>query len=248
MTLPLTAQEVAKITVEDIYASGKLNAKRVPGFNFLNDGKHYTRQEGTKINQYDLTTGEMVATLFDAAEIPENTDFNGEIDDYTFSKNEERILIASETEQIYRHSTRAKYFVFDRKSKSLTPVFMQGKIRYATFSDQADKVAFVFENNLYYKKLGDKKATQISTDGKMNHIINGGTDWVYEEEFAFSRGFQWSPDGSKIAYYHFDESEVPEFTMTNYRDDAYPEYVTFKYPKVGAKNSKVLSELISLSV
>lgn len=239
MSLPLTAQEAAKITVEDIYASRKLSAKRVPGFNFLKDGKHYTRLEGTKINQYDLTTGEMVATLFDAGEIPENTDFNGRIDSYKFSKNEDQILISSETEQIYRHSTRAKYFVFNRKMKSLMPVFTKGKIRYATFSDQADQVAFVFENNLYVKKLGNKQATQITTDGKANYIINGGTDWVYEEEFAFSRGFQWSPDGAKIAFYRFDETDVPEFTMTNYRDDAYPEYVTFKYPKVGAKNSKV---------
>lgn len=239
LTVPTFAQEAAKITVEDIYASRKLSANRVPGFNFLNDGKHYTRLEGTKINQYDLTTGEMVATLFDAGEITDNTDFNGRIDSYQFSKKEGKILISSETERIYRHSTRAKYFVFNRKNKSLTPIFEEGKIRYATFSDQGDKVAFVFENNLYFKKLGDKKAKQITFDGKINEIINGGTDWVYEEEFAFSRGFQWSPDGSKIAYYRFDETDVPEFTMTNYRDDAYPEYVTFKYPKVGAKNSKV---------
>ena len=239
ITAPMMAQQVAKITVEDIYASGKLSPKYVPGFNFLNDGKHYTRLEGTKINQYDLTTGEMVATLFDAGQIPENTDFNGRIDSYEFSQRENQILISSETEQIYRHSTRAKYFVFDRKNKSLTPVFNEGKIRYATFSDAADKVAFVFENNLYVKKIGEKTATQITSDGKINHIINGGTDWVYEEEFGFSRGFQWSPDGEKIAFYRFDETDVPEFTMTNYRDDAYPEYVTFKYPKVGAKNAAV---------
>jgi dipeptidyl-peptidase-4 len=239
LTTPMFAQEAATITVEDIYASRKLSAKRVPGFNFLNDGKHYTRLEGTKINQYDLTTGEMVATLFDAGEIPENTDFNGRIDSYEFSKDETQILISSQTEQIYRHSTRAKYYVVNRKMKSLTPIYNEGKIRYATFSDQGDKVAFVFDNNLYFKKIGDKAVKQITFDGKYNEIINGGTDWVYEEEFAFSRGFQWSPDGSKIAYYRFDESEVPEFTMTNYRDDAYPEYVTFKYPKVGEKNSKV---------
>ena len=205
----------------------------------MNDGKHYTRLEGTKINQYDLTTGEMVATLFDAGVVPENTDFNGQIDSYQFSKDEKQILISSQTEQIYRHSTRAKYYVVTRKTNSLTPVYDKGKIRYATFSDQGDKVACVFENNLYFKKLGEREVKQVTFDGKHNEIINGGTDWVYEEEFAFSRGFQWSPDGSKIAYYRFDETEVPEFTMTNYRDDAYPEYVTFKYPKVGAKNSKV---------
>jgi dipeptidyl-peptidase-4 len=236
---PMFAQEATTITVEDIYASRKLSAKRISGFNFLNDGKHYTRLEGTKINQYDLTTGEMVATLFDAGEVPENTDFNGQIDSYQFSDDEGQIVIASQTEQIYRRSTRAKYYVYKRKTKSLTPIYNDGKIRYATFSDQGDKVAFIFENNLYFKKISDKKVTQVTFDGKINEIINGGTDWVYEEEFAFSRGFQWSPDGSKIAYYRFDETEVKEFTMTNYRDDAYPEYVTFKYPKVGAKNSKV---------
>lgn len=235
----ITINAQSKITVEDIYASGKFSEKSVSTFNFMKDGKHYSRLENNKIVKFDLTTGEPIGTIFNPDNIPENTNFNGQIDSYTFSSDESKILITSETEKIYRHSTRAKTFVWDLRSKNLLPVFTEAKVRLATFNPAADKVAFVVANNIYYKNFRTGETKIITEDGKWNEIINGATDWVYEEEFGFDQGFEWSPDGKRIAFYRFDESAVKEFTMTNYRDEMYPEYVTFKYPKVGEDNAKV---------
>ena len=225
------------ITLEDIWQYYTFWPESTPGFNFQQDGVHYSLQEGNRILQYDLRSGEQTAVLFDLQEVAGAQGAIGDMESYAFSPDEQKILIATQVEHIYRHSTRAAYYVYD--GHSLTPLFEEGKQRYATFSPQGDKVAFVYENDLYYKDLNSGEVHRITTDGRRNAIINGATDWVYEEEFSFARAFQWAPDGSSIAYYRFDESEVPEFTMTLYKDELYPEYVTFKYPKVGTKNSDV---------
>lgn len=239
MSIGLNAQNNAKITVEDIWEKYEFIPRSVPGFNFQNDGKHYTRLEENKIKQYDLTTGQFTKDIFDASGVSGNAEFNGKMDGYTFSKDESKILIKTETESIYRRSTRANFYVWDKNNNTLATVEKEGKQRYTSFSDDATKVAFVRGNNLYYKDLASGKITQITSDGKFNEIINGATDWVYEEEFAIAKAFEWSPDGNKIAFLRFDESEVKEFTMTLYKRDLYPEYETFKYPKVGEKNAVV---------
>ena len=208
--LPLSAQK--QITLEDIWSNYTFAQEQVPGFNFLNDGKHYSRLEGGKIQEYDLTTGKFTRTLFNAAKV-DNGYFNGEIDDYAFSKDESKILIKTETERIYRHSTKAYYYVYDRTKKSFMAIFPKRKQRYATFNPQADRVAFVYQNDLYVYDIENDQTTQVTDDGEENAIINGGTDWVYEEEFGFERGFQWSPDGQRLAFYRFDESEVKEFNL-----------------------------------
>ncbi len=232
----LVAQQ--PITLQQIWSDYAFLPRRIPGFNFQNDGRHYTRLEEDKIVQYDLLSGQQTAVLFDARKVHHEA-FNGQIHSYTFSADEQKLLLSSETEAIYRHSTRARFFVWDFQQQTLTPVFPKGKIRYATFNPQGDKVAFVFDNNLYYRDLNTHEVVQITHDGKHNEIINGATDWVYEEEFSFAKAFYWSPDGQRIAFYRFDERHVPQFTMTNYHGELYPEYVTFKYPKVGQPNSIV---------
>ncbi|HMQ61058.1 MAG TPA: S9 family peptidase [Flavilitoribacter sp.] len=238
MAWSFSALSQKNITLEDIWRDYTFYPNAVPGFNFMNDGRHYTQIERNRIQQYDLTTGAFVQTLFDAAAVS-NPEFSGSFDDYAFSDDENKLLIKSETEAIYRHSTRAKFFIYDRESREMSPVFPTGKVMYATFNPGADKVAFVYQNNLFYKDLNSGITRQITTDGEQNAIINGATDWVYEEEFSFDVAFQWSPDGKRLAFYRFDEREVPEMTLTHFRNELYPEYETFKYPKVGEKNSKV---------
>ena len=236
-----------EITTEDLWRDYTFFANSVPGFNFLKDGKHYTRLQSNTIKKYDLISGEFVEDILNGEDIKGVEGFSGAINSYVFSEDEHRIMIKSEVRGIYRRSTVAKFHVYDRDSKEVIAVWPEkGKIGYATFNPAADKVAFVHKNNLYYKDLTDGSTVQITNDGLQNNIINGSTDWVYEEEFSFAKAFYWSPDGEKIAFIRFDESEVKEFTMTKYNDGLYPDYVTFKYPKVGEKNSDVSAHVYYL--
>lgn len=230
------------ISIEDIWQDYTFYSKSVPGFNFLNDGQHYSVRDKNKIQKYDLKTGESVGVLLDGDEIE---GLDKKVDGYTFSNDESKILIKTETERIYRHSTRANFYVWDgTKAKAL---FTPGKQRYATFSPSGSHIAFVHQNDIYLKNLKTDQIERLTDDGKFNHIINGATDWVYEEEFAFDRAFEWNADGTKIAYIKFDESRVREFTMVKHTNDGYPEYETFKYPKVGEKNAVVSVHIYDLS-
>lgn len=245
--LTSTAFAQKPITLEDVWQKGTFSAKSAPGFNFMNDGKHYTLQEGSKIQQYDLTTGNLVETILDASTLANTAGFNGEMQGYDLSADEQQLLLSAELEPLYRHSFKGDFFVYDRQSKTLKPVFEGGKISLAILNPQGTKVAFVFENNLYIKDLANDKTTQVTTDGKINSIINGGMDWVYEEEFALTQGYQWAPDGQRLAFYRFDESAVKEFTLQMYNNELYPENVPFKYPKVGETNSTVTVHIYDLN-
>ncbi|MBK8621988.1 MAG: S9 family peptidase [Saprospiraceae bacterium] len=227
------------ITLEDIYEKNVFQTKSVSDFRFLNDGVHYTRKDGNVIKKYNILDGSFVEDLMNMSTLENTGGFSGRIEDYTFSSNENKILITSEGEPVYRHSSKNKVFVYDRKSQKISAVFPEGKISNASFSPDESKVAFVYENNLYYTDLSSGKTIQITKDGQKNNIINGMCDWVYEEEFSFTQAYEWSKNGSFIAFLRFDESMVPEFTMDFYYDEMYPVRETFKYPKVGEKNAEV---------
>lgn len=235
-TNPVSAQE---ITVEDIWKNYRFYPRSVPGFNFQLDGRHYTRKEDDKIIQYDLLSGDQTKLLLDASVLPKVGDFNNKFSSYTFSQDEKMMLLSSDVESIYRHSSKGYYYVYDVKNMKLNPLRNGMKVSHPTFSPNNKNVAFVYENNLYVKNLPSGETSQLTNDGKFNEIINGMCDWVYEEEFSFTKAFQWSPNGDRIAFIRFDESEVKEFIMTIHNDDAYPEYQKFKYPKVGEKNASV---------
>ncbi len=235
------------ITLEAIWKDNTFATKSVPGFNFLKDGRHYTRIVDNVIKKYDITTGASVADLFDATQIKGQLGFEGKLDGYTFSEDETKILITSETTSIYRRSYKAKYHIYDLTAKKLYAIYEEGKVMNATFSPDASKVAYVLENNLYYLDLATGITLPVTDDGEKNSIINGVSDWVYEEEFSIVKTFWWSPDGQRIAYLKFDETEVPEFSMTYYKDEVYPEYYTFKYPKVGEKNAVVSAHIYELA-
>lgn len=235
------------ITIDDIYAKNAFRTKSVPGFNFMKDGRHYTSQREGSIRKFDITTGSLVETIFEAKEYKDKSGFSGTLGKYTFSADESKILIESESQPIYRHSSKVNCFVFDIKSKTLTRIYKHGKIVNPAFSPDGEHVGFVFNNNLYFQSVKSGNVTQITTDGVKNKIINGMCDWVYEEEFSFTRAFYWSPDSKKIAFIRFDETKVPEFTMQLFKDGMYPENEVFKYPKVGEKNADVSAWVYEMS-
>ena len=240
-----------KISLKQIWASGMFQPDNVYGLKSMNDGVHYTlldseRGSNQKINQYSYVTGALVKTLVDLSviEIPEAKGAPFKIDGYSFSSDEKKLLFSTQTEKIYRHSTRSKYYVYDITSKKIE-LLSTKRQRYATFSPSGNQVAFVRSNNLFVKNLETGKELQLTSDGKKNEIINGATDWVYEEEFAFDKAFFWSPTGNSIAYYKFNESSVKEFNMPVY-GTLYPQDNPFKYPKAGEKNSTVQIEVANI--
>ena len=225
------------ITLEDIWQDYNFYPKNFRALKSMNNGDFYTKikrsDEGQEIIKYQFKNGKEVTTLF------KSSDFNVKnINNYSFSDDDKLMLISTETESIYRYSKRAIYYVFNIHNNKLKQI-SENKIRYATFSPDGSKVAYVFGNNLFIKNLKNGQETQVTSDGKKNHIINGASDWVYEEEFKLVKGFSWSADGKKIAYYKFDESHVKEFSMDKFNGGLYPTQEVFKYPKAGEDNSTV---------
>jgi len=247
LLLCLSAVSQQKITVEDIY-TGVYRAKGMDELQSLKNTNQYTvlnfdRPSKTmQIDLYDFATLKKVATLIDTKNFKELMDG---IDSYTFSADEKMILLATNSNQIFRHSFTADFYLYNTTTKTLTKLFDQ--VQEPTFSPDGKKIAYAKENNLYVYDLSTQKSTAITTDGKKNAVINGITDWVYEEEFAFVRAFDWSADSKKLAYIRFDESEVPEFSMSIFHKDLYPTIETFKYPKAGEKNSLVSLHLFDVA-
>ncbi len=238
--LSLVAQEAEKIfTLENTVQDNEFYAEYVYGLKSMANGQHYCSTVHGNILVYAYKTGDLIDTLVRQRElILPDEDTPIRFRDYTFSQDEKKILIPTRTERIYRWSSKSDYFVFDLDTKKVSAVSENGKQRLADFSPDGTKVAFVRENNLFIKNLISGEEEQITFDGKDRYIINGTTDWVYEEEFGFVKGFYWSPDGSKIAFYRFDESNVVEYEMQMW-GELYPEMHKYKYPKAGEDNSIV---------
>lgn len=222
------------ISIDDFTLRNTFKVESVSGINWAKDGKFYTAQERNAIRRYNIASGEVVETVVDNV-LPDGVSLEG----YSFSSDEKKILLVTDKASIYRHSFVADYYVYDLESRQLKKLSQGGRQSYASFSPDGSKVAFVRENNLFYVNLNDMSEVQVTDDGRFNHIINGTTDWVYEEELSFVVGFFWSPDSKRIAYYRFDESAVKEYNMQIWGDELYPVDYRFKYPKAGEENSKV---------
>lgn len=237
-----------EITVEDIYKYGTFRQASVHGLNSMKDGEHYTSLNAsrTAIIRYKYETGEKTGVIFDAENF--KNIIPARINGYNFNSDETKILISTEREQIYRYSFRAEFFLYDINSDQLLRLSENGKQQLATFSPDGKKIAFVRDNNIFVGFISDEKIkeVQMTFDGEWNKIINGAPDWVYEEEFSFSRAFQWSPDGEKIAFYKTDESRVRMFNMLIY-GNLYPDQYSYKYPKAGEENSKVSIHVLDIN-
>jgi len=237
------AQDKKSLVLDELFTNSKFHPNYVNHVNWMKDGNFYTRlirdnrQKIDFLIKYRISDQQAVDTIFSSQSISKETD-TIRFSDYSFGKNEDLILLTTNQERIYRRSTKADFLVYDLTKGKLTDLFPEAKESYATFSPDGSSVAFVSGNNLFYKNLASGKLNQVTTTGKFNEIIHGSTDWVYEEEFALVKGFEWSPDSKKIAYYTFDESAVNEYNMQVW-SGLYPSDYRFKYPKAGEENSKV---------
>jgi dipeptidyl-peptidase-4 len=239
------AQETPKkITLEDIFKNRKFSSKGFSGVQPMKDGEHFCQVKKDSLNVYEYKSGNYIRTIVTSKQlIPAGDTTPLSISGYEFSPDETRIILSKDEEALYRRSSKANYYIYEIQTGKLIALSDKGKQRLANVSPDGTKVAFVRDNNLFVKDLasdvqntGSDDEVQVTFDGRFNEIINGATDWVYEEEFEFSQAFFWSPDSKKIAYYRFDESKVKEYHLTYY-GDLYPELYKYKYPKAGENNS-----------
>ncbi|MGB5821419.1 MAG: S9 family peptidase [Saonia sp.] len=228
-----------QITLEEIWG-GTFRTEGLDALRSMKNGKQYTILEVDRatrvssINTYDYKTLEKKEAIISSSDSENIPLFSS----YEFSEDESKILLATEITPIFRRSSSGIYYVYDIESKNSVKL-SDRKIQEPTLSPDNKKVAYVFENNLYVFDIADRSSKQLTTDGIKNKIINGVTDWVYEEEFAFVRAFEWNSDGSKIAFLRFDETNVPEFSMDVYGKNLYQKPHVFKYPKAGEENAEV---------
>ena len=225
------------ITLDDLWKNYSFFPKNYNSLNSMNNGEHYVSLEnselGQELNIYKYKDGEKVRTLFKSEEFDLKR-----ITNYTFSNDEKKLLLETQTEKIYRYSSKSIYYVYNIFTDKLKKI-SNDKLMFATFSPAGNKIAYVLDNNIYIHETNSGRTKQVTFDGQKNQIINGASDWVYEEEFGLVRSFEWAPDGEHIAYYKFDETNVKEFSMDLFKGGLYPTQEVFKYPKAGEENSVV---------
>lgn len=246
-SLTLVAQQQREITLPEV-TSGAFAARGAGnGFRSLPDGKHYTliSDDYQRIVKYEYATGRAVDTLFDIAKARE-CDLQA-IWDYDIAPTGHHILIYTDLKPIYRRSYTMRATHYDVRRNLCEPL-TEGEIMIPTFSPDGRMVAFVRDNNIFIKKFDFNSEVQVTTDGKRNEVINGSTDWVYEEEFSTTRLMEWSPQSDFLAFVRSDESQVKAYSMPIYGDDLYPTDYVYKYPKVGEQNSTVSLHLYNLEL
>jgi len=225
-----------EITLEEIW-NGTFSPKRMNALNSMN-GDFYSllnsdENGNTTVDKYSYETLEKVETIVNSEDLKELNSFES----YSFNNDETKLILGTNFNKIYRRSYTGTFYAYDIASKKLS--LIGEDIQEPIFSPDNQKVTFAKNNNLFIKDFSKNKLTQITKDGKKNSIINGITDWVYEEEFGFVRAFEWSKDSKYLAFLRFDETNVPTFSMDIVGKELYPNQQVFKYPKAGEENAKV---------
>ena len=227
-----------KIDSEKLW-EGDYEPKRLESILSMKDDNHYTvLEQNAELNSSLIILNSFInpkkrVVLFDSKRFSENL----EISSYSFSKDEQNLLLETHSDPIYRRSKQGVYWIYNLKSKELQKLTDE-KVQEPTFSPDGKNIAYVYRRNIYVKNLITKATMQLTFDGDYQ-TINGITDWVYEEEFGFVRAFHWSPDSKKIVFMRFDESNVPIFSMGIYGKDTYPFPYMFRYPKAGETNATI---------
>ena len=228
------------VSLKDI-TDGKFLPQEIKGIQHMADGEHYSvlSDDGTKILQYAYKDGKETGVLFDVNTVRE-TKLKA-IDGYIISPTGYHIIVWTNKEPIYRRSWKADLYDYDVRRNFLKPLSdIPGKLMIPTFSPDGRMCAFVRDNNIWLKKFDFDTESQVTKDGEFGKILNGVTDWVYEEEFYATNLMSWSPDSKMLAFVKFDESQVSLFQMQVFDNSSlYPVVKSFKYPKAGEKNSIV---------
>lgn len=238
-------QDSTLLTLDRIY-SGEFRGDFLPPIQWLNDEEAYTilkpgGKNGQNLVKVDIRTGEETILVPADDFIQEGDSIPLYVEKYTWSARKKYLLLFCNSRRVWRMNTRGDYFVLNMKNRRLKKLgkgFDKSSLMFAKISPDERYAAYVYKNNIYVEDLVSGEIKPITTDGG-KEIINGTSDWVYEEEFSLRNGFYWSPDSKKILFYHFDTHGVPVFRMINNTDSLYPKIISFTYPKAGTTNSAV---------
>ncbi len=237
-----------------IFASKEFAPKRFGPARWIDGGRAYTTLEssaeaegGRDIVRYDTATGEKRVLVSAAKLVPAGEKKPLSIDDYSWSKDGQKLLVFTNTKKVWRENTRGDYWVLDLpdgRLKKLGGDAPASSLMFAKFSPDGGRAGYVRANNIYVEDLATGSITQLTADGSAT-IVNGTSDWVYEEEFGLRDAFRFSPDGKWIAFWRFDTSGVGSFSLINDTDGIYPTVTTIPYPKAGTTNSAVKIGVVS---
>ena len=237
----------SELTLEDIYKNRIFNQKGINSLRWMKDNQGYSTLEDNKsiggmdIVRYDAKTGSREVLLSAAMLVPPGKSDPLSIQDYTWSEDNQKLLLFTNTRRVWRYHTRGDYWVLDLPTGKLQQLGREmdpARLMFAKFSPDATRAGYVYRNNIYVEDLASGRVTQLTYDGG-EVFINGTFDWVYEEEFDCRDGFRWSPDGKNIAYWHSDTKGTGTFYMINNIDSVYSVPIPLPYPKAGTTNPAV---------
>jgi len=251
---PAQVSDSVRAGVHRIFATRDFAPERFGPARWMENGAAYSTLERSAevegamdIVRYETATGARTVMVSARQLVPPGRTEALDYDDYVWSSDYNRLLLFTDTRKVWRNNTRGDYWVLDRRAGTLRKLGGDGPpstMMYAKFSPTGDRVAFVRQGDLYVERLADGVITRLTT-GATTLLVNGMSDWVYEEEFGLQDGFRWSPDGARIAYWQFDMSGVGTFLLINDTDSLYPFTVPVQYPKVGTTNSAVRVGVVS---
>ncbi|MGB0260458.1 MAG: DPP IV N-terminal domain-containing protein [Flavobacteriaceae bacterium] len=233
-------QDLSKVTLDRIYTTSDFREERLTPVQWMANGVEYVQVERNRygkqfVIKHHMESGAQETLLTPELLTPQGASGPLYVEQFSFSKDESKMLLFTNSARVWRANTRGDYWVYDLASQSLTQIgaqFPESTLMFAKFSDDNTQVAYVQDLNLYVENLNNGNTTQLTTSGG-GDIINGTFDWAYEEEFNCRDGFRWNPNGTAIAYWHIDASSIGTFYMINNTDDIYSRPIPLRYPKAG---------------
>lgn len=217
--------------------------------NWTNDGDSYFKLEKNQLVTYTLPNHDVKTVISKEQLTPAGESEPIEVAHFSFSLDQEKVLLFTNTKKVWRLNTKGDYWVFNFKTSTLSQIgktLPPSSLMFAKFSPDGNTIGYVSGNNIYAEDYASGKIQALTTDGTVA-LINGTFDWAYEEEFACRDGFRWSPDSKSIAYWQIDASEIKKFYMINNTDSIYSQLVPLEYPKVGETPSACKVGVINLS-
>ncbi len=253
LTMALQAQQSSPLySIDRLFASGEFHPDSYGQVSWSFDGEAYFRlnytETGVDIWKHQSNTGDGQIFLSADQLAPHGEDRPIWIEDFTVTEEEEKVLIYSNSQRVWRENTRGDYWVYNFSNSSLQQIGKdrpESSLMFAKLSPNLEQVAYVSRSNIYLERLKSAEVRALTLDGTES-IINGTFDWAYEEEFFYKDGFRWSPDGHYLAFWQIDATGIKDFQMINYTDSIYSYTIPVQYSKVGETPSSAKIGVIEI--